>query len=73
MSKFNIIETNILSLQFKKFTQNPHLDYDMAIEDDRDIIIKKISLLIIGNLMSLTKYFSTSSFSNILLRQKKQK
>ena len=36
-----LIQTNILSLQFKKFTQNRHLDCDMAFEDDRDIIIKK--------------------------------
>ena len=62
--KMNFIK--LLSAQFIKFIENPHLDYEMALSDSRDRAIIKVRPLIIKNYISLIQSFTTNSDGNIL-------
>ena len=66
--KMNFIK--ILSVQFKKFTENPYLSYSHIDEDGikRDLI-KAIRPSVISNLIALTKVFTRSPYDSILLVQ----
>ena len=70
--KMNFIK--ILSLQFKKFTENIYFNIS---NNDNNIFqlntIINVRPIIISNLISLTKIFTKSPFDTILLRQNKNK
>jgi len=65
--KMNFIK--ILSIQFKKFTENPFFNYEMANLDGKGEIIKKARIAVIKNFIALTKVFTRSPFDTVLLRQ----
>ena len=67
--KMNFIK--ILSIQFKKFTQNVYFNYDIARLDGKEKIIEKARVAVIENFISLTKVFTRSPFDTVLLRQNK--
>ena len=61
----------ILSIQFKKFTENIYFDYDIAYSDGRGPIIEKARVSVISNFIELTKVFTSSPFDGVLLSQNK--
>lgn len=65
--KINFIK--IFSVQFKKFTENPYFNYEMANEDFRGEIIAKARKNIIRNFIELTKVFTQSPFDKVLLKK----
>ena len=67
--KMNFIK--ILSVQFKKFTNNIYFDYDFAVENGKGEIIKRARVSVISNFISLTKVFTRSPFDGVLLSQNK--
>ena len=67
--KMNFIK--ILSIQFKKFTENPFFNYEIAKSTGKEKIIKKARESVIKNFIDLTKVFTRSPFETILLRQNK--
>ena len=67
--KMNFIK--ILSIQFKKFTENIYFNYELSRQLGKDNIIKKARLLVIRNFIELTKVFTRSPFDTILLKQTK--
>ena len=67
--KMNFIK--ILSIQFKKFTENPYFNYDIARSTGKEGIIKKARVSVIKNFIALTKVFTRSPFDTVLLRQTK--
>ena len=62
--KMNFIK--ILAVQFTKFTKNPFLNLEFAMDP---ILIEKTRPKIIKNFIELTKVFTKSPFDNVLLRQ----
>ena len=62
--KMNFIK--ILSVQFKKFTNNPYFDYSLY---GNDPLIEKSRIFVIKNFIELTKVFTRSPFDGILLSQ----
>ena len=67
--KMNFIK--ILSIQFKKFTENPFFNYEISRELGKQSVIKKARESVIKNFIALTKVFTRSPFDTILLRQTK--
>ena len=67
--KMNFIK--ILSIQFRKFTENPYFDYELARSLGKENIIKKARVSVIKNFIDLTKVFTRSPFDTILLKQTK--
>ena len=67
--KMNFIK--ILSIQFKKFTENPYFNYEIARSVGKEGIIKKARVSVIKNFIELTKVFTRSPFDTVLLRQNK--
>jgi hypothetical protein len=67
--KMNFIK--ILSLQFRKFTNNVFLNYDIAKSIGKGPIIQKARKSVITNFISLTKVFTRSPFDGVLLSQNK--
>ena len=67
--KMNFIK--ILSIQFKKFTENPYFNYEFAKELGKENIIKNARVSVIKNFIALTKVFTRSPFDTILLKQTK--
>ena len=67
--KINFIK--ILSVQFKKFTENPYFNYEMAEEDQRGDIIANARKNVIRNFIELTKVFTQSPFDKVLLKKNK--
>ena len=67
--KMNFIK--ILSLQFRKFTNNVFLNYDIAQSIGKGPIIQKARKSVITNFISLTKVFTRSPFDGVLLSQNK--
>ena len=67
--KINFIK--ILSVQFKKFTENPYFNYEMAEEDQRGEIIANARKNVIRNFIELTKVFTQSPFDKVLLKKNK--
>ena len=66
--KMNFIK--ILSVQFKKFTENYYLDYSLLEEDDiKRALIEAIRPSVISNLISLTKVFTRSPYDSVLMIQ----
>ena len=61
----------ILSIQFKKFTENPFFNYEIAKSAGKEKIIKKARESVIKNFIDLTKVFTRSPFKTILIRQNK--
>ena len=69
--KMNFIK--ILSIQFKKFTENIYFNYEMMRQmgaGNLDII-EKSRVSVIRNFIALTKVFTRSPFDTILLKQTK--
>ena len=67
--KMNFIK--ILSIQFKKFTENVFFNYDIAYSDGKGPIIEKARVSVISNFIELTKVFTSSPFDGVLLSQNK--
>ena len=67
--KMNFIK--ILSIQFKKFTENPFFNYEIARSLGKENIIKNARVSVIKNFIALTKVFTRSPFDTILLKQTK--
>ena len=69
--KMNFIK--ILSLQFKKFTENVFFNYEYSKKNKigNHEILKKVRKPIIKNFIELTKVFTRSPFDTVLLKQKK--
>ena len=69
--KMNFIK--ILSLQFKKFTENVFFNYEYSKKNEigNHEILKKVRKPIIKNFIELTKVFTRSPFDTVLLKQKK--
>ena len=67
--KMNFIK--ILSIQFKKFTENPFFNYEISRDLGKQNVIKKARESVIKNFIALTKVFTRSPFDTILLRQTK--
>ena len=67
--KMNFIK--ILSIQFRKFTQNIFFNYELANQDGKGNIISKARKSVISNFISLTKVFTRSPFDGVLLSQNK--
>ena len=58
--KMNFIK--ILSVQFRKFTNNVFFDYNLMKQDGKGPIIEKARVSVISNFISLTKVFTRSPF-----------
>ena len=69
--KINFIK--ILSIQFKKFTENIYFNYKIAEEDGKEELIEKARKSVIKNFIELTKIFTCSPFDSVLLKQKKSR
>ena len=79
INKYFIVENNnyyqkmnfikILSLQFKKFTENIYFNYNIALDTGRELVISNIRKLIISNFISLSKIFTSSPFDSVLLKK----
>ena len=67
--KINFIK--ILSVQFKKFTENIYINYELAEEDLRGDIVENARKNIIRNFIELTKVFTQSPFDKVLLKKNK--
>ena len=67
--KMNFIK--ILSIQFKKFIENPYFNYEIARSLGKENVIKNARVSVIKNFISLTKVFTRSPFDTILLKQTK--
>ena len=68
--KMNFIK--ILSVQFKKFTNNPYFDYSLYNNKfTEDKLIMKARISVIENFIKLTKVFTQSPFDGVLLSQYK--
>ena len=65
--KMNFIK--VLSLQFKKFTNNIYFNYELACEENKGEIIRNARISVIRNFISLTKVFTRSPFDSVLLNQ----
>ena len=63
--KMNFIK--ILSVQFKKFTNNIYINYEL--NEEAGIFLIKIRKTIIYNFIELTKVFTRSPYDSVLLRQ----
>ena len=65
--KMNFIK--ILSLQFKKFTQNYFLNYDNAFLNGIHEMIKIARVQVIENFIALTKVFTRSPYDQLLIKR----
>ena len=65
--KMNFIK--ILSVQFRKFTENCYLNYDIVKGEILEILIVEIRKSVIYNFIELTKVFTKSPFDSILLNK----
>ena len=65
--KMNFIK--ILSVQFKKFSENIYFNYELANESGRGNIMVTARRLAIKNFIALTKVFTRSPYDSVLLRQ----
>ena len=59
----------ILSVQFKKFSENIYFNYELANEDGRGNVIITARISAIKNFIALTKVFTRSPYDSVLLRQ----
>ena len=66
--KMNFIK--ILSIQFRKFTENAFFNYDIAKDMLIDDIIEPSRKLVIKNFIKLTTIFTHSPFDSVLLNQR---
>ena len=66
--KMNFIK--ILSVQFRKFTNNVYFNYQFANDSGIGDLIRRARKMVIKNFIDLTKVFTRSPFDTVLLKQK---